>query len=365
MNSDVGFCPPQQKHAENTPAQNHFVGQNETDQEVPYIMQSPDILRKAASPNPLEMSLAHEIMEVINNEKPKRKQRKHQSSDISLRLESLSKKPRLDDEENLNENVSVPNDMIAIQQPEIPPFDSDANVAENSPIAVIQTPEVPKATVPNDLDFIDFALMDPISTLDQQSTKTSSGKKIKKNSKLIIDKKIKIKDEIIKHNQENYQKKFTVESPMHTFDTYMHQLKSSKEFFDSPASRLKRCARQLLPIYERNLKKVPMKLYKRPRDDPEEPPQSPPKKRRTDQSILEVPDIEVMQHLPENEVPIQIAEDAGQTIEPILPYQQPMERTTNCNLFAADFEAQPIETSEKFVDIENRPTRNIGEYQEG
>lgn len=300
-------------------------------------------------------------MEIIK-QKPTRKRRSSDLHDISLRLGPVYKEPRLDDEENVI-------DMSANQHNVIPSFDANANDVEitRAPVAVAETPEIPNTFTipePNDLDFIDLALMPPTSPLQQHQK--ASARKQNQKSKLVVDKQTKIKGDVLKSNLENYQMKFTFQSPIDSFSSRMHQLKSANGvLFLSPASRLNRCARQLLPIYERNLKKVPMKLPKRPLEESEERPQSPAKKRRMErkESTLAVPEIEAMPEILEFDAP-QVPE-IEVPLETLLPYQPvELDELERIPLMELSPNAIPKQAAKKRVKSRQNVTENIGEYQE-
>ncbi|CRL01495.1 CLUMA_CG014386, isoform A [Clunio marinus] len=77
--------------------------------------------------------------------------------------------------------------------------------------------------------------------------------------RLIIDKNISI-NEYNKKCSEYYTNKLTFESPLDSFAMRYFYIKSSVEnFLSSPSSRLKHGARNLLPLFERNLKRISLK----------------------------------------------------------------------------------------------------------
>ena len=328
----------------------------EMNKQVPDEIQSPDVLRKAPIPDVdlPDLSLTNDILEIVTKQKPIRKRRL--SADISLRLESTAKQRRMENKENIYEDSG----KSSIQHSELPSFDANANDVEMTqpPVAEAKTPRILIETIsskPKDLDFIELALLQKTPL---QKLTNAKALKSKKNSKLIIDKQTKVKDEVLKNNMENYQMKLTVKSPMETFNWKMHQLKSSNEmFFASPSSCLKRSARQLLPIYQRNLERIVTRLFE---DDKVSSP-SPAKKRflpknkpilaasvnENEPEILEVPDI-IIQALEVNHEPIVPLQSIE--LEDIPSFELP--------------NSKPDKIVQKRVDDERNVAGNIGEYQE-
>lgn len=241
----------------------------EDDQKVPELNDSeelPDVLRSAenprtASPNYdlLEPTLSNDIMEIVNQQRPSRKRSLSETLDVSVRIERAAKALKLSNFElDTSNNIS--------------PFDHNANEVET-----VENAELPALESFFPCDTSDILVVPLIKTKAPTAQKPRKARQ--KKRKLVIDKTIKITDQELKDNMEQYQRTMTNSSPLETFLDNMFRINHSAEsFWMTPATRLKFCAgKSLLPLFERNLKVLKLKRPRQEANSPEY--ESPPKKR--------------------------------------------------------------------------------------
>jgi hypothetical protein len=187
-----------------------------------------------------EVPLCDDIMEFVNEQKTARKRKSNETNDISERIGPAAKQLRFGEEEN------------GEQQENISSFDNQANVDNEI---------VPPADVTEPLQVSN----ETFNVAELELPVIAAKQKPKKKSKLVVDKVTKITENVLKSNRKNYEEKFTVQSPLDTF--MMRLMHCKRNEFDVmsplPASRMKNSS-SLLPIYQRNLKRIPLKLQKRP-----------------------------------------------------------------------------------------------------
>lgn len=246
------------------------------DQEVPEVLiapESPDNLRKAASPGldqlaGHELSLTENIQEILESHKKPRKRRSSISNNISLRLEPPIKQPRIDEDNPVDDGEDAPKQLSTT----IPSFDNQAN-----DVGIDQNQDVHMFDLSDPSNFADLSFALPKVAVAQLSKKIN-----KRKSKLLVDKQIVIKTITLDETFAIYRNKSVVASPLDTFELQTFHSKSTVDnLFHTPASRLKGCARNLLPVYERNLKKLSSNLLKRKiNHQAHEDEQSPPKRQR-------------------------------------------------------------------------------------
>lgn len=224
----------------------------QSDQQVPDMMQfdeTPENIR-----NIPEVPLYDEVIDVVNKQMPTRKRRSSQEMDISRRLGDRSKIPRVEvTEKEADEAANT----------DISPLENIANGTEN--VTDISAPLEANNDVTRDDTFHNPMLLDPLEPT-ATSTPFVPKRKVRK-SKLIIDKVTKISKEVLGKNQENYQQKLTIKSPLDTWSVDLLYKKISDEsFWVKPSSRMKLAARELQPLFVRNAKRIPLNLLKRKRD---------------------------------------------------------------------------------------------------
>lgn len=308
-------------------------------------LDSPALLREAQETNELEVlnfpeaSFSYDVMEAVNTPKASREHRSAYDGSFSQQhLESSLKELGVEDSEEDSEAQDINNNSGICEQPDLSSLNFDANDAE-----------VIKALAAADES------EDPSLKLIELSPAKTVRKQKKKNTKLIVDNQTMISSEVIKKNMEKYEEKFTVEMPMETFMMRWNCIKREHtNLLALPSSRLKKGAKLLLPIYERNLKRISMAMLKRPRmeidaDQPVEPP--PKKKRATRKNSLVV----ATEESPIKEAPQQPVIESVLQLEPIIDYELPE---------LADFDLMPlIQTPEKKRD--QRKEVNHDEYDAG
>lgn len=216
-------------------AHRSIVKRMENDQQVPELRQcfdSPECLRNDQTATPNEVNL-HEIGICEDDQKLDaiRNRRTSRTCDISLRLQPLPKELKLS-ENFRREEFRQFNDISS--------FDDEAN-----------EPEI-------------VGIMNKFPNEDEIHACVHSIQK-RKSQKLIVDKHKEINDDAMK-NMKIYGKKFTLESPMDTFEQRLLNQKRAIVCFFKLSSRLKYSAKVLHPIFERNLKSISVKLLKRTRD---------------------------------------------------------------------------------------------------
>lgn len=228
---------------------------------------TPDVLREQSltgensQQQAPEISLLEDIGNILRNQKKPRKRRNSSSADISQRLGS--KEPKLTEETqidaNNNENVIPLEQGTYVEQEE-------ENEVLNSTLTVqdLQKPGVP---------FIPFD--EPV--IPSPIAKPKSNKR-----KMIVDKSIKLNEEVLRKNMRNYVLQMTVTPPMSEFEERLQQIKiENLNLFVVPGTKLSISPVELLNIFKRNLKVIPKSLLKRKREEEEiQQESSPPKLRR-------------------------------------------------------------------------------------
>lgn len=224
------------------PSHRHLIEEKapESDQQVPEIMQSdeiPVILNEFEQCNPEKIpDLCDDVHDIIKKQMPLRKRRLSFTADISERI-GAAKVSRLDST----------NQEVVIDLPtNVSPFEDIANEIE---------------TIGQDLTTAEPAV-DPIKSEKLSSFLKASSKS--KKAGIIVDKAIKISNEVMKSNAVNYKEKFTNTPLFESWHQNMAKLKlSEKNYWKVPSSRMKTASKLLMPVFERNLAKVSMKLLKR------------------------------------------------------------------------------------------------------
>lgn len=372
----------------------------EKDQQMPDMTPEfdlPDVLRDTTATIPdiadfPEISLCEDVMNTVNKQKT-RKRRSSIGNDISLRLQPALKALKYDEEfvdktvQDANNNVqATENNSTVNQLNDISTFDNQANDSEtvNSDSTKEKFDFTSTFSVESPLNIIDIAIQPQEFTM---SPPTEASIRKKKNRKIVVDKQTKIKDQVLRNNMENYQEKLTLKSPLDTFEHFMRNLKSSNDvFLMSPASRLKRCAKVLMPIFERNLKQISANLLmKRSCKVLNDETQLPAKKRRLDgkkelrisfkepvMDYIEIPELPIVLdvQVPEEFVgfnqplipeldEIEVLPVADQTSVPTNDFIMPGDETEGLP------ENKPPTASQKSKKSRRQITENIGEYHEG
>lgn len=219
--------------------------------------ESPELFRRSGNQNDsarnvnfFDTPICDDILGVLNSQQTTRKRRSPEIFDISNRIGLAAKRFRLDD--NASANIPIDQNIL--------PFKNIANESEivvNDPVAI--TPLAKDATRETSHTEDLLLSLGPV---------TAVVRKTKKEQKtLIIDRVTKLSNDVLCHNAEHYKEKFTMESPMDSWIMRMYQTKCSDgSYFNSPGSRLFGAAKKLMPVFERNLKKVPLKILKRSLD---------------------------------------------------------------------------------------------------
>lgn len=218
------------------------------DQLVPDMMQTDELPTMESSRNHFELSLSGEILKILSKQKSSRKRRS--SVEISLRIGEPSKRSRLNDK---SMDVELPD--VSENPVNIPPFENIANESE-----IVDKEGAAACAIAVDAEAIqptkDVGALSQLPKLPPPCNRVCIKKK---KSQLVVDKNITISDNVLENNVTGYMK-MKLPSPLETFEMRWFQLKSSADsLMAQPASRLKRGAKQLLPLFERNLKKIPLK----------------------------------------------------------------------------------------------------------
>jgi hypothetical protein len=267
--------------------------------------------------------LREDILDIVNKQKLSRKRRINSQVDISTRIGS-PKQSRLDIEDV--DDASYNNAAIKPQNcNDISPFVSNANEPKIVDYGCAKTVPLPRPELFN-VTVEDGVFAPAQSSLDPSVSAPiiRESKMMNNKRKLIMDKTIKISENTIRKNMEIYQEKFTIESPIATFTMQLFHIKHTEEtYWKTPASRMKLGARKILPVFERNLKKIPINLLKRPQivvlADP-----SPAKKRKLrngpPRAVDEVLPVPEMENLNTSMVQLDnLIDFASPEISPILP----------------------------------------------
>lgn len=192
-----------------------------------------------------EIPLCDDILEILKSQSQTREKRSG-CEDLSSRIGPPKKKMRFDQEEN-NENV-----------PPISDYDDDK-------------PQVNENAMPEEISHKKFqadkslrAEELKLAPVQLKLSPVRQNKQHKRAKTVIFDKTKKISNKVLLSNRDSYVEKFT-ELPMETWFNRLNLMQSSNEsFFTSPGSRLKTAAKKLMPCFERNLKKIPIRILKRP-----------------------------------------------------------------------------------------------------
>lgn len=203
-----------------------------TPQEIDFRRESGNFTTEVKTP---QIPLCDDIMKVLKSQSQTR-QKRSSCGDTSSRIGPAKKKIRFDQEEN-DENVP-PTSRPEDDQPQVDVY------------------AMPEETTHNESQ-ADKSFRLKLAPVRQN-------KQNKKAKTLIFDKTTELSNNVLQSNRENYVEKFT-ESPMKTWFNRLNLIKCSNDMhFTSPSSRLKTAAKNLMPCFERNLKKIPMKALKRP-----------------------------------------------------------------------------------------------------
>lgn len=309
-----------------------------------------------------EVSLSYDVMEAVNTQKSTRDHRSVFDGEPSQRLESPSKDLGVNEEDPEAQDIN--NNSCIYDQPDFSSLDFNANDAEVIPDTGAAVPATPQDLITETFAAAIGSEGPPEALMKLSPVKTVRKQKAK-NTKLIVDNQTMISSEVIKKNTEKYEK-FTVGMPIETFESRWNCIKrENTNVWVLPSSRLKKGSKLLLPIFNRNLKRISKAMLKRPRVeiDADQPVESPPKKKRaTRKSSLEVPiedspikETSQQQHTVIEEASQQPVIEEVLQLEPIMNYEQPE---------LADIDLMPLIQSPKKKRDQRKEADN-GEYDAG